>query len=137
MRRREVDHTHAVMMMNLRTILTRNGDADKSPLNVDDATPPIIVAQHPGRETIPRRRGNHPRGDETRERPPPSRQDSPLLVVDMPLLNVHHVVIVLQQGMILLVRLANRVIVDQHSEMIYRRLVVLGLHQSNVGHRAR
>ena len=110
----------------------------------NDATPPMIAAQHLGRETIPRRRGSPPQGDEThatdhqQDNPGPREDDrTPLrLVVDIPLLNVIglHVAIVLQQGMILHAGLANRVIVDQRLEMIGPRLAVVRLHRSDVGH---
>jgi hypothetical protein len=110
----------------------------------DDATPPMIAAQHLGRETMPRRRESPPQGDETHSTDHHQdnldlREDDRtplLLVVDIPLLNViglHHVVIVLQQGMSLHASLANRVIVDQRLEMIDPCLVVR-LHQSDVGH---
>jgi len=105
----------------------------------------MIAAQHLGRETIPHRRGSPPQGDEThatdhhQDNLGPQEDDrTPLhLVIDIPLLKViglHHVAIVLQQGMILHAGLPHRVIVDPRLEMIGPRLAVVRLQRSDVGH---
>ena len=133
------------LQTRIRTRTIQEGGQGQDLLYDDDATPPMIAAQRLGRETIPRRRGSPPQGDEThatdhqQDNPGPQEDDrTPLrLVVDIPLLNViglHHVAIVPQQGMILHAGLANRVIIDQRLEMIGPRLAVVRLHRSDVGH---